>query len=340
MRRETRLVLLTAAALLLGGWPSTTMGGRGVSGSGGGASFPDVNGVEARYTQLLTDPEFMAGCGEPLNLDESADTIANGWDSDASNNSSECWERSDANYMDFDTAGDQPFAAVTWGSVDYAIDQSNQFMWWYGYNPLTAASNGAQRICYRYYKQVDSDYASTGGDPGNPNGACPNTTWRNKMFQWDINGHQTQLEENPSFNCPALGSFRGLVLGPDNGPLEGEYGLQNAGTTAKYDLGCIDGPCRFEGCVSGDLSTGTAITEWASMHSVSTGLTYTRTIGPANHGGGITNRFLWGGDLFHSGPNNARVGMFLMGAWSTDEGQTLGCSPEVEGTTACPGVAP
>jgi len=280
---------------------------------------------EARCTGLGAN----CMCSEPMNGPESAvlGLIRGGFDFVSSDNASECWGRG-SGFLGFDTSANQQVVSVNnWGSARYAVRQTTGFFWMYGKDPFTLTSND-KTVCYRYYKQVDADYGSAGGDYGNPAGSCPNSTWRNKLMQSEIGGQQVQLEEDASYSCPAVGQFNGISISVDNGPSSGNYALQ-----PRITLGsCVSAPCRIEYCVDGNITAGTGIRYRAQIVPVATGVVHAAMTPTISPGGGPSNKYVWGGDMFHSSPRgDANHGFFMNAVWQSIANQWIGAASEVEG---------
>ena len=174
--------------------------------------------------------------------------------------------------------------------------------------------------------QIPEGYGSTGAGGQ----YCP-TSWRNKFFQTDIGGYQTQLEEAQTGPCPPPGTFTRIELGPDNGPDE-IVGSGYAFSPNTYLSSCKDAPCRLEYCIEGDLDGGTSITQKARIHSIQDGFTRTAsTPGGSDYGGGLADQFYIGIDRFHSGPGDADMNFVMQGTWTDVNDHWIGCAPEVEG---------
>lgn len=297
-------------------------------------SATSSNAAEQRCTALGAN----CACSEPMDGPETSvgSVVPTGHDFTSSDNATECWGRG-SGYLNFDSSSSQNQVSVSsWGNARYALRQANGFFWMYGKDPTALTSND-RTVCYRYYKQVDSNYGSAGGDPGNSGGSCPNTTWRNKIMQSEIGGQQVQLEEDATYSCPRVGEWNPISISIDNGPSEGNYALQ-----PKVGFGsCVSKPCRIEFCIEGNLTTGKNIRYRSKIVSLANGTEHTAVSPVVNLPSGPTNKWVWGGDMFHSSPSgDANHGYFMQAIWPTVGNQWIGGATEIEGATGGDPVPP
>lgn len=270
-------------------------------------------------------------CSEPLNGPE---TAAGGILSNAkpdpvsSDDATECWGRT--GFQSFDSDGNQTMAPVsTFGGAKYALRSApgGGFFWLYGAKVSShEAVAGNQTICWRYYKQVDSDYGSTGAYKG----ACSSTqTWRNKMMSTMLKGQQVQLEEGEGNETCVIGSSYPIALSIDNGPSSGNYYLS---PKISYDS-CKSAPCRVEMCISGNIQNGTNIVYRAKVVPVATGVESVATspVMTSLSGLGATNAYTWGGDMFHSSAyGGSYVNYFMQAQWPDANVHWIGAASEIE----------
>lgn len=303
--------------------------------------FPEGNGVEARVIELAG--LGVTVCGEPLNGPETTTNggvLEDGDDSDASNDTYECWGRG-GSYDTFNTDGGVHAAtAVTgWGSAEYALLQGDGYIWLRGLQP-TAIGSGAKTLSYRYYKRIPATgYGSAGGQAGTTEGECaPGEFWRNKMadffFDDGAGGQlgQVQLQEDPYFpgengHCYSDGTFHPLTVGV--------LGQTQVKLSPEIDLSaCVAAPCRIELRMEGDLTTGQDIDITAFVTPVSTGVTSSATVPTTDFPGGAISPWLWGGNLYRGdAPGYSLHNFFVQAIWDDVDDHTIGPAVEVEGTS-------
>lgn len=289
---------------------------------------PTAQAGEQRCTELGA----RCLCSEPLNGPETAygGILSNSkFDPASSDDASECWGRAGGGFQSFDSDGNQTMASVsTFGSAKYALRQGvgGGYYWLYGMKvDGHEAVAGDQTICWRYYKQVDSDYGSTGAYTG----ACGSgETWRNKIMSTGLRGQSVQLEEGEGGETCRIGSSYPITLSVDNGPNSGNYyPLPKVG----YDS-CKSKPCRIEMCISGNIKNGTNIVYRAKVVPLSTGVESSVTSPTMTSLSGTTNDFVWGGDMFHTGGHGGSyVNYFIQAQWNDANVHWIGAAPEVEG---------
>lgn len=299
------------------------------------ASLQTANAGEARCAALGAN----CLCSEPLDGPEAAyGGILNNSNADpaSSDDATECWGRS--GYQSFDSDGNQTMAPVTtFGTARYALRQGvgGGFYWLYGLKVSGhEAVAGNQTICWRYYKQVDSDYGSTGAYTG----ACgPTETWRNKIMSTQLRGQQVQLEEGEGSEVCRIGSSYPITLSVDNGPNSGNY---YPTPSVSYD-NCKSAPCRIEMCISGNIQNGTNIVYRAKIVPVNTGVESTVTSPTMTSLSGATNYYNWGGDMFHTGGHGGSyVNYFIQAQWNDANVHWIGAACEIEGGCGSDTVAP
>lgn len=286
---------------------------------------------EARCLALGSNCE----CSEPLDGPESAvgGQVSGGHDFASSPDPLECWGRG-GDFLLFDVAETHSMVPVTgWGNATYALRQTGGLMWFYARIP-SAFTARDKTVCYRYYKQVPSDYGSTGAGPTCAALGCPfdsgpgMNTCRNKLISSGVTGQQMQLEEEQQGDCPPLGEFRPISISIDSGPGDGNYGFDPPISFAS----CVSAPCRIELCIDGNITAGTNIQYRAQIVPVSTGVVHsaiTPVVDPA--GTGPTHNYVWGGDMYHTGPNDADHGFWMSARWQADTDQWIGAASEIEG---------
>lgn len=309
------------------------------SGGSGGAG----TGVETRYVELLSDPNFVVGCSEPVDGPNGEHLNNSGYgllDSTLSPNESECWGRGtnwqDPGYQDPPSPPlGQTIEPVTgWGSVEYASNQSaGRGDWWLAFRSTQLASTFGlteATVCYRYYKQVSADYQPASSD-------CGGTTYRNKLMQ--VNNTRTggasydqyQIQEDQFTGCATPGVFtRGIGAGYGSGPGEGLTWLSPTVTLAA----AVDQPIRVEQCFeTSDITTGANWRVRALVTRLDTGVTSLHETPLGTYGPPIFDDFI-GGDLDHTGGGESWNGYFMFAVWNTVGGKTIGAACEIEG--GCP----
>lgn len=187
--------------------------------------------------------------------------------------------------------------------------------------------SNVRRACQRQYLQVATNYTSASYE-GN---GC--ATERNKVFevQWDNGGGFAQIQEGLNNSCTEYRSFNLAYSFGVSGNFYTPSGID-------WDV-CMEGTgwCRFEMCVGGNVEAGTDVYVEAQIKVLSTGNTY--TLGPtatsSSVGGPLTN---FAGDLYHgqgagTHDGDLNISHFMQASWTTDSGQWIGASYEVEGIT-------
>ena len=140
-----------------------------------------------------------------------------------------------------------------------------------------------------------------------------------------------QLQESPSFDCPASPNHNGFRIDLSGTP----DGIPNAylsGASPITFSECDGAPCRVEMCVDGNLQAGTNIQLRARITSLegarseveATSQSFNGTAGPFNPS-------TWGGDFFHSGQTGGMwVSHFMAAKWQTDANDWIGAATEIE----------
>lgn len=299
-----------------------------------------IAGVEQRVVDL--EPSAQWVCGETM--DESDASISGAsYDMAGSPDDWECWGSQRTGTPFFETDGDNQTvdvsAATGWGDANYAYEVTdNSFSW--ARLPMALVDSSTRRICTRYYMEVSDPFPGAGGAYDNPSGACPNTTWRNKLTQWNFaGGVSQQAQERDSGSCPAEGSNNSIgffiidQVGATAEPVTGDDWPVFTPTVRLSD--CNNGPCRIEHCISGNLTDGTNITTQLQIWSTETGSTSNGTSRIVNYTSGISDFSVTGGDWWSSGSVSggkwARRGYFAGAAWTTNSGQLIGAACEIEG---------
>lgn len=271
-------------------------------------------------------------CAEAMNTAESATSGQVGHQTDftSSDDTKECWRvNSTEVYSLFDTNGVHQMVGVSgWGSTTHAFRQTPGASVWANGRKVTNTDvipADTQTICYRQYKQVDTNYMGVWD-------GCPSGTIRNKIIQTDMNNFQMQLEEANRAGCgPAGAPFPELELSFDTGPVTN----RNVRFTPPITHGsCISAPCRIEVCIDSTtlMTTGQDVRVRSKIVPVSTGVEHTATSELIDYGGGPTRANLWGGDWFHSSTvGGSQQGFFMQAAYNTVADQWIGPASEVEG---------
>lgn len=303
--------------------------------AGGGAG----TGVEARYATITAEPNFVIGCSEPMDT-PNGETVNNtpygSPDNTGSPDASECWGRGgdwqNATYQDPPNPPQgQTIVSVTgWGDVTHAAEQTaGRGDWWLGYKSSELAGDfslTAATICYRYYKQVSSDYA-TASD------SCSGTT-RNKLAEASAGGDAFQLEEDviPGGGCDTVsGSPRGIMACWDSGPgMEPDESCPWLSPTVRLTQ-AISTPLRIEECYeTTDLATGANGEIKVYVTRLDTGVTSSYT-SPSTTLGAPTDDDNWSANLDHTGGGTSWSGYFMFAVWDDVDGHTIGAACEIEG---------
>lgn len=303
-------------------------------------------GVEARYSSITAEANFVVGCSEPMDGPNGEFYNWNGfsgnYESSLSPDASECWGRTSpgdsadwqpAAYQDPPSpAQGQTIVPVTgWGSVGYAAEQTaGRGDWWLAYKPSQIAGDfgvTAATICFRYYKQVSSDYAITSD-------SCSGTT-RNKFAELNAGNNPFQLEEDPtpSGGCHTVSesSFtRGIMACWDSGPGTDPGGCPWLSPTVKMSQ-AISHPMRIEQCYeTTNLATGAnaVVKSYVTPYPYTTTSSYTS---PTATVGAPTKDFTWAANLDHTGGGTSWSGYFMFATWNNVGSHTIGAACEIEG---------
>ena len=292
--------------------------------------------VEARCTELGTNCK----CSEPLDADnDDIQQLTYPNDLPQSPDATECWGRPDFQGIQ---VADSPPATVLhsvpawWTPGGFALEQHAGAggVWLNAENVVfgsEAFTETDQVQCYRFYKQIDASYGSAGGDPEIATGACPNTTWRNKIISATFANQEIQLSEAGFGPCPESGSWQPFSISVDSGP----GSPLNQLFEPSLDHGaCIDSPCRIELCIdSTDLSIGENVEYRSRICRESEGAwaCSTAATGILGDVGAPVLPDTWGGNLLHSSPHGgARFAFFMVARWQSDSDQWIGPAEEVE----------
>ena len=226
---------------------------------------------------------------------------------------------------------------------------------------LNAHKPSTRRQCFRTYQRFSKDYSSTAValsncQPGRPNyedhngDGHPDCCERNKMLrilsEKPVDNFGLQVEDD-GFKWLTLW----LVRDPATGKSKIATKLDRHGSEKFKMDDCKNHWCRFEVCITGDLSTGTNVD--VEMKITQVGGTkaqhFTNPKGPAS---GIRAQGLskiWMPDMFRQQNQNARkdslypgypgtrctgtrfVSHSMQAQWDTDNGQWIGPAYEIEG---------
>lgn len=283
--------------------------------------------AEQRCTELGDN----CACSEPMSTSEASAAIVNGYNFVETPAAKECSKFRP--YIGSD--GSHRMVPVSnWGTATFALEHNKSGYIWL--NAKATFSSAEKSMCYRYYKQVDNNYSSSGSSAAGANGICQaigcslNSGFyncRNKVFQATFNSLSIQFQENADGDCRPAGSHHNISISVPGGTAEGNYQLT---PTVTFN-DCKAKPCRFEFCVDGNLSAGTNLQFRARVTSLDNGKVGVATSPVMNLGPPNIPDF-WGGDLFHSGPlGNSKVGFFLQTVWNADADQWPGPACEIEG---------
>lgn len=269
-------------------------------------------------------------CSEPMNANDGA--IPKGHDfSDSS--AKECTafglyydSNKDSSNVSMVSERDMP----TGNAVSHvlAIGPGGGGIVWLNGRATPAATD--QRVCVRYYFQVDPNFSGAGPN----NVGCPSE--RNKMLQFSFgNASPYQLVEPAGSTCAGP---PGSGLSPYRAFSSVQHGMASGGDRSLLPSAdwsaCFVGEswCRAEACVHGNLSSGTGIYVDARVNKVNGGSVHELlNHGPVNPGQRLS---LASADLYHgqgSGPVGTRyISHFMQAAWSTNNGQWIGPAAEIE----------
>ena len=302
---------------------------------------PAVPPVSANEEARCTALGANCVCSEPVEFD--ATNMADPFNFTDTDSTKECWGTRTGAFAgaQFSSGGTEDTVDISagagWGDATRAVHWDNGFMWW---NPPNVQSGAlaigpnVRTYCMRYYMKVTSDFASSGGDPGNPAGECPNTTWRNKLMQanYGIPSEyvQIQLIERGAFSCPAVPNYTPFAVGIGGTPDVGTFNLTGASTLTYQD--CNEAPCSVEMCVDGNVAEGTNLAIRARVTSLEgAGKSVEVTSPTFNATAGVVFPDFWGGDFYHSGGTGSMdVSHFMVATWDTDANDWIGASSEVE----------
>jgi hypothetical protein len=270
------------------------------------------------------------------------DGTTGNYESTLSLDSSECWGRSTgpgdtadwqpAAYQDSSTG--QTIVPVTgWGDVDHASEQTvGRGDWWLAYKASEIPGDFGvtdATICFRYYKQVSSDYAITSDTCG---GGADHSN-RNKFAELNAGNNPYQLEEDPTpgGGCHTVSESsltRGIMACWDSGPAsEGCLWLT---PTVKLSQ-AISHPIRIENCYeTTDLATGAngVVTSYVTPYPYTTTSTYTA---PTATVGAPTKDYTWSANIDHTGGGTSWNGYFMFSVWDDVNSHTIGAACEIEG---------
>lgn len=298
----------------LSGVRSTTIsGGSGIAGVEAACTTSGLygSGGNCICSEMLNESIVDAGLGIPDSLDPPA-----------SPDTHECWGRftSPAPTLGIESGRVASTADVSalagWGTVNYALEQTNQFIWAMApYNPITSST---RTLCVKYFRQHNNPWSDDAG--------C-----RTKGIQMNFNDRLAIAQfttQSDGGSCSTTPKPYWLQMSDIAVGLSSETFL----TTVKSDE-CDDKPCKLEMCVDGNILAGTSLQVRARVTSYE-GAGEVSSVASSvwSPGGGPSNHDFFGGDWWHSGGGSEIMlsGMFSVWAWDSDTDQWPPNTTEIE----------